>query len=283
MSRRLLQRWSVHRHPEMPPQPPVLPDARDPSARGMQAVRAATAERLAAYLKRRRSRVILGCFLACSALLVAFSGIDIRISGLFYDGGFRLAGHGWTEWLHQGVGKFLYLSMFSVLGIYVLNRLTRRNLCGVDGRTVVYLFLVLIIGAGLIVNFSFKDHFGRARPRDIVEFGGTERFTPAFVISPACEHNCSFSSGDSAGAFLSLAFVLASRRQRAMAAAAVGYGVLVSVARIAAGAHFFSDAVVSFFVMLIVSDALHYFMFAPGPETAGDAMPRPAGTASHDH
>jgi lipid A 4'-phosphatase len=265
----------------MTPQPPVLTDTRHPFARRMQAIRAAAAGRLAAYLKRRRSRFILGCFLACSALLVAFSGVDIRISGLFYDDGFRLAGHGWTEWLHQGVGNFLYLSMISVVAVYAVNRITKRSLCGIDGRTVVYLFLVLIVGAGLIVNVAFKDHFGRARPRDIVEFGGTERFTPAFVISSACERNCSFSSGDSSGAFFSLAFILASRRKRALAAAGVGYGILVSVARIAAGAHFFSDTVVSFFVMLIVADSLHYLMFAPGPGAVRDAAERPAGTSIH--
>ncbi len=44
-----------------------------------------------------------------------------------------------------------------------------ENLFCVDGKRVVYLFLVLIIGAGLIVNVVFKDHFGRARPRDVTD------------------------------------------------------------------------------------------------------------------
>jgi hypothetical protein len=34
----------------------------------------------------------------------------------------------------------------------------------------------------------------------------------------------------------------------------------------AAGAHFFSDCVVSFFVMLILADALFYYMILPEPE-----------------
>ncbi len=115
--------------------------------------------------------------------------------------------------------------MVLVCGIYVFNRFSKRMLFGVDGKKVVYLFLVLIIGAGLIVNVMFKDNFGRARPRDIVEFGGSAQFTPAFVVSSACDRNCSFSSGDSAGAFFSLAFILAFRRKRATDTVGVGFGV----------------------------------------------------------
>ena len=37
-------------------------------------------------------------------------------------------------------------------------------------------------------------------------------------------------------------------------------GSVVSVARIAVGAHFFSDTVMSFFVMLIVADVLYYYV-----------------------
>jgi hypothetical protein len=37
---------------------------------------------------------------------------------------------------------------------------------------------------------------------------------------------------------------------------------LISVSRLASGAHFFSDIVVSFFVMLVVADALHHYMIA---------------------
>lgn len=223
--------------------------------------------RLRSYLALRRTRAILGCFLASSVLLASFSGIDIRISRLFFDNGFYMASQGWTRLLHEGVAWFIIVSLVLVVGIYVFNRLARRNVCAVDGRKVVYLFLVLILGAGLIVNAMLKDNLGRARPRDIQEFGGSERFTPAFMVSSACDRNCSFPSGDSAGAFFSLAFVLALSRRRAFSTAGVGFGVLVSAARIATGAHFLSDTVVSFFVMLIVADALHYRMFVldPGP------------------
>jgi lipid A 4'-phosphatase len=237
----------------------------------------ATSVRFMSYLRRRRTRTILACFLTSSVLLVAFSDVDIRISRLFFDNGFYLENQVWTRLLHDAVRYFIVVSMISVAGIYVLNRLSKRSLCAIDGRKVVYLLLVLVLGAGLIVNAGLKDNFGRARPRDIAEFGGGKAFTPAFVIAPECDRNCSFSAGDSAGAFFSLAFILASGRKRGISTAGVGFGVLVSASRIAAGAHFFSDTVVSFFVMLIVADALHYHMFSRGPEPVEDTPPLSSG------
>jgi lipid A 4'-phosphatase len=236
------------------------------SAGALQSLLTAALARLASYLRLRRTRAILGSFLASSVLLVLFSGLDPRISGLFYDHGFYLAQQGWTRLLHQSVRGFIVLSLTGVVVIYVYNRLRQRNLFEIDSRKIAYLFLVLILGAGLVVNVAFKDGFGRARPRDIAEFGGSEQFTPAFVVSDACDHNCSFSAGDSAGAFFVLAFILMARRKRAISTAGVGFGVLVSASRVAAGAHFFSDTVVSFFVMLIVADCLKYLMLGPERE-----------------
>jgi lipid A 4'-phosphatase len=212
------------------------------------------------YLKLRRSRAILVLFAASTLLFLLFPGIDIAISRLFFNQGFYLSRQWWTMFMHDSMGYFLCLSLASVVALYLWNKLTKRSVCGVDGKRIAYLFLVLILGAGVIVNVALKDNFGRARPRDIVEFGGVEHYTPPFVISGQCTKNCSFSSGEAAGGFFSLALALALSRRRAVFAAAVGVGAIVSFCRIASGAHFFSDTVVSFFVMLIVADVLYYYL-----------------------
>lgn len=231
------------------------------------------------YLRLRRTQVILGSFVAISLLLVAFPAIDMGVARVFYDGGFYMADQGWTKLLHASVTWFLYGSMAVVGAIYAFNRLSGRHVWGIDGRKVVYLLLVLALGAGLIVNGIFKEGFGRARPKDIAEFGGASHYTRAYAISSNCSHNCSFSSGDVAGAFFSLAFVAAISRRRTVVAAAVGYGVLMAAARMASGSHFLSDTVVSFFVMLIVSDALYYrmFLFKRAPAVPAPAPWRSAG------
>lgn len=210
------------------------------------------------YLKLRRSQVILVSFLLFSLFFTAYPGVDISISKIFFSGKTFLRDQWWQTLLHEGLGYFLCLSMVSVVALYVCNR--------IDGKRILFLFLVLIIGAGLIVNAGLKNNFGRARPRDIAEFGGSLQFTPPFVVSGECAKNCSFASGEAAGGFFSLALALALSRRRALYVAGLGVGIAVSVSRIAAGAHFFSDAAVSFFVMLILADVLYYYIVLTADE-----------------
>jgi lipid A 4'-phosphatase len=212
------------------------------------------------YLKLGRSRAILTLFAASTLLFLVFPGVDIFISRLFFNQGFYLSRQWWTMFMHDSMGYFLGISLASVVALYLWNKLTKRTVCGVDGKRIAYLFLVLILGAGVIVNVALKDNFGRARPRDIVEFGGAGHYTPPFVMSGQCTRNCSFSSGEAAGGFFSLALALALSRRRRVFAAAVAVGAVVSFCRIASGAHFLSDTVVSFFVMLIVADVLHHYL-----------------------
>jgi hypothetical protein len=52
---------------------------------------------------------------------------------------------------------------------------------------------------------------------------------------------------------------------------------LVSFARIAVGAHFLSDTVVSFFVMLIMADSVHHYMFEHRARTSSASFCRDDG------
>lgn len=214
------------------------------------------------YLRLTRTRWIIGSFVLFVILALTFPSIDLQFSRLFFHGKSFSGGQRQQQFLHDGLNIFLAVSLLAVTALYAINRIWRRNLLGIDGRKVVYLLLVLIIGAGLIVNVGLKDNVGRARPRNVTEFGGTKHFTPAFVVSRECDKNCSFSSGDAAGGFFSLALAMALTRRRSAIAAAVAIGVVFSIGRVSAGAHFLSDTVMSFFVMLIVADLLHHFMLS---------------------
>jgi lipid A 4'-phosphatase len=225
------------------------------------------------YLKLRRGQLILASFVAFGLCVTAFPSIDIAVSSLFFDGKTFLRDQWWQRLLQQGLGYFIPLSVAAVALIYACNRVLRLNVCSVDARRVLYVVLVLAIGCGFIVNFGLKDHFHRARPRDIAEFGGTKVFTPAFEVSNQCRTNCSFSSGDAAGGFFSLALALALSRRRAAFIAGLAVGVTMSISRISSGAHFFSDTVTSFFVMWIVADVLFFYLVAPRPEPEEITLP----------
>jgi lipid A 4'-phosphatase len=219
------------------------------------------------YLKLPRARCVLLLVLTSSLLLAWFPELDLRVSSFFFRGGaFYLADRWWTTLLRECVGYSIGLGLAAVLGIHAFDKFSRRKVCRVDGKVVVYLFTVLVLGAGLVVNVALKNQFGRARPREVTYFGGSRVFTPAFVLSDECDTNCSFSCGDGAGAFFSLALALALSRRRAMLVAAAVFGALVSLSRIASGAHFLSDTVVSFFVMWIIADVLYHYMLLPRQE-----------------
>jgi len=211
------------------------------------------------YFRLGRTRLILGSFALFALLILAFPTVDIEISSAFFDGR-TFQERPWHKLLQESLTYFLAISLGAVAIIYACNHWLKRNICNVNGRRMLYLLLVAAVGAGLVVNFGFKDHVGRARPRNVAEFGGTKLFTPPFVLSQECRTNCSFSSGDVACAFFSIALARALTRRRRYLVVATAFGAFVAFARVSAGAHFLSDTVVSFFVMLIAADVFWYYV-----------------------
>ena len=175
-------------------------------------------------------------------------------SELFYapGAGFTQIGAPWERVLYESVDWIVGAAVVVSVGILLVGVL-RNGPVGRRGKVAALLLVVLAVGPGLIVNGILKEHWGRARPRDVVEFGGDHRFTPAIVISDQCERNCSFTAGHpSAGfALAALGYAYMSRRRRwAVFAAATGFGLLVGLARVAAGGHFLSDVLFSGFIVI---------------------------------
>ena len=210
------------------------------------------------YFKQLHSQALFILFLLLSTVFIIFPEIDIYVTSLLYNDGFYLKNTWWENFLYDSVKPFLLMTVFTVIFLWLYNKFSNKNLLSINGKKTLFLILVLVIGAGVIVNTIFKDNFGRARPRDIVEFNGTKEFSPAFIISQECHKNCSFSSGHGSGAFFTLALAIFFKYRKSALLVAFIYGSAVSFARIAVGGHFLSDNVVSFFVMAITTDILYY-------------------------
>ena len=107
--------------------------------------------------------------------------------------------------------------------------------------------LSALLGPLLIVNWTLKELWGRARPFQTEIFGGTAAYAPPGTISDQCQSNCSFVSGETAAAFwLVWLVVLVPQRWRWPVAIAVGlFGLAVSTLRIGFGRHYVSDVTVS--------------------------------------
>src|SRR5262245_29183907 len=122
--------------------------------------------------------------------------------------------------------------------------LPRRKLL-MPGRAVVFLITTIILAPGIMANVILKEHWGRSRPIDVTQFGGNQHFVAWWDRRGDCPTNCSFVSGEVAGAFWTLApAVLAPPQWRALAyVAALALGTGTAALRMMFGAHFPSDVI----------------------------------------
>jgi lipid A 4'-phosphatase len=209
-----------------------------------------------------------------AAGFVGFAGIDLWFTGLFWNGteGFFLRDAWWARVAY----RIIPILTFSVVGIalvgLIINAVRRRPLGPLRSRVFLYLIAVVAIGPGLVVNVVFKDHWGRARPRDVVEFGGAKAFTPAFVISDQCPKNCSFVAGHPSMAFamVALALVAARKRRAWLIALALTVGAVVGFGRIVQGGHFLSDVVFSAIFTVAVAVGLYRLFRLDSGASEGD-------------
>ncbi len=196
-------------------------------------------------------------FLVSSLVFITFPQIDLYISDLFYNAKeFPLNGTIIEEFFYYSVRPVILFLALGSIAVFLYNVLRKNNLFGINGKVMLYLLLVLSIAPGLVVNAMLKENWGRARPSQTIHYGGDKEFTPAFVMSNQGGH--SFSSGHAAAAFSLIGFaLLAKSRKKFWMLLAITYGVLVSLARVAAGGHFFSDVVTSFFIVYIFTHILY--------------------------
>lgn len=192
-----------------------------------------------------------GLFLLSSAIFIFFPQIDLSISALFYDGTtFPANGTLIEEFFYISVKPIIILLATSTLLLFLYNFFGKKNILDVNAKVVLYILLVLSIAPGLIVNVVLKDNWERARPSQTTNFGGDKEFSPAFI--PTNQDGYSFSSGHAAAAFSLIGFVLlAKKRKKIWMSIALLYAAGVGIARIAAGGHFFSDVITSFFIVYI--------------------------------
>lgn len=139
-----------------------------------------------------------------------------------------------------------------------------------------FILMCVILGPGLIINAVFKDHWGRPRPRQIIEFNG--KFDYVRPLVPSRAGGKSFPCGDaSVGFLMSSGWWLWRRRypKRALASLVAGliFGTLLGIGRIAAGAHFLSDVLWSALLVFGVAHVVYYYMLRiPAREDAREIM-----------
>lgn len=195
--------------------------------------------------------------MGATVLFVSWPEIDLAVARLFVDESnrFFLARHPLPRMFNMLIDTLAVVLIIISLGGMTYTALGRRVLAGHGPRAFTFVLASVVVGPGLIANALFKNEWGRARPRQIIEFGGTADFTPALVFTDQCVRNCSFVAGDASLAFATLALALLAppaTRVRWIVAAVL-FGTLIGFVRVIQGAHFISDVVfAAIFVSLSV-------------------------------
>lgn len=211
------------------------------------------------------------CIAACVGLLAAllfaaFPGIDLAVSRAFYlDSKTFLFAKGSTGDFIRDALRFVFaLACVAAFIGFAMIAFFSRRLLGLGFAAWAYVALCLAVGPGIVANLVFKDHWGRARPVHITQFGGDKQFTPAFTRSSQCERNCSFVSGEASNIFIigfTLALLAEPVRRRRLFHAALAAGAFAGLIRIGAGAHFLSDVVFAGVFMAFVARGMAWLLF----------------------
>ena len=148
------------------------------------------------------------CFAAFIAVFRLAPWVDLSVAGWFYDPEFG----GW--WMaNNAPAQFIRLFIWYItlaLGVFALGSFfiaLWRPFWQIPAKIWGFIAVLYITAPLILVNGVLKAYSGRARPRNIAEFDGDKIFTPAFDFVNQCVKNCSFVSGEVAGAatlFLSL-------------------------------------------------------------------------------
>ncbi len=189
-------------------------------------------------------------------LFVLVPDLDLAVTRLFYLGDHHFSGNGGILFpvLRQAFQIFFYLTCaVTLVGLVVAAR---------NAKPWLFVAVCLITGPLVVTNIGFKDHWGRARPRDVVEFAGAKAFSPPFPPAEQCDYNCSFVCGEASSIYLVMfaAALLFRSRSRKFVALGILFGSLAGLTRIAQGGHFLSDVVFAG-VLMAITAAIIRLMF----------------------
>ncbi|GAB6888269.1 phosphatase PAP2 family protein [Desulfothermus okinawensis JCM 13304] len=191
--------------------------------------------------------------------------MEITLSKYFFD-----PGRGWFLRNAQP-WKFLYLygpipaiimagaGFLTFVSGFFIKKIKKYSRIGL------YLFLVMVIGPGIIVNGILKGHWGRPRPRQTKTFNGKLPYR-TFWQKGTSGMGRSFPSGHaSVGFYLFTPYFVFRKKQKKWAyfflTLGIGSGLLIGLARIIQGAHFITDIIYSGLIVyltgLVTAMAMH--------------------------
>ena len=183
--------------------------------------------------------------LLLATALIWLTGSDMMASKFFYE-----THHGWVT-----VDRFPWSVLYTYAplpglvlaggALFVFVAGFFKRIFRPYRKQSAFLVLMLALGPGLLVNVILKDNMGRARPTDIIEFGGSYQYSEPwqYGVSPKQK---SFPSGHASIAFYLMApwFIYRDRQKKIgliFLGSGLSFGLLVGFSRMVQGGHYLSD------------------------------------------
>jgi len=196
-------------------------------------------------------------------LFRAFPQWDLAIArALYVDGYFIGDRSGLIHALRMALWNLsLAMVLVAVLAVSLAHDFTwPRRLLPIREWNVI--FWSFVLGPGILVNVLLKGFSQRARPHDLLSFGGDKFYSPIGEFSGQCAANCSFVSGEVSGttAFCLAAVIaiqhhqarISPKMRRALYVALAISLIFVAAQRVTSGGHFLSDALLSALLTALV-------------------------------
>lgn len=220
---------------------------------------------------------LAGFFALAAIVFSAFPQIDLAVARAFYvpGTGFPLGQTAPAQGIYWFVWGGSRIAIAATLLLWLASLATKSGWLKARRRWLGFLLLAILIGPGLIVDVGLKNHWGRARPEQIRDFGGAQAFTVALWPATECARNCSFVSGHVSGAaaLMSFGWLAAARRRRNWLIASGAASLLVGLVRIAQGGHFLSDVVFAWYAVWIGNALAAWILARTGRLASGDEIP----------
>ena len=216
--------------------------------------------------RRWQELSILLALMVLTTPIFWLTDLDRKAAALFYQPG-AVENH-WpvqTWWLWDALYKYADIvaitlavcALLMTISAYVLPSLTRFK------RPALYIFLVIVLGPGLVVNAVFKDHWGRPRPVHTTDFGGEHAYIPPLKIGHTSDK--SFPCGHCSVGYMLFALYFLSRRRKVFYfALTLVSALLLALARMSAGGHFVSDILWSGYLVFAVAWVVYYAWYQRG-------------------
>lgn len=192
--------------------------------------------------------------------------LDLKTSHLFFKDGAFNSNPFWNWLFVYGVWPAWILFGFAVIGIILSYAKKSYHYLRLP---CFYLFLTYALSSGLIIHGILKDHWGRPRPKQTIEFGGTQPFRPYYQpnFNNQPVPSKSFTCGHCSMGFYFFTLTLLGIIYRSKILfwigliLAFGLGILLSMTRLAQGGHFLSDTLASAIIMWLTAWCLAFILF----------------------